>query len=106
MDPIDYFIEYERSVADFKLQLIARLAKQPPTPRPRREKRTSHIDIVHNVLAAAGRPLHIAAILQSAEKDFGLSLDRDSLSSAIVKQIRKGKRFVRTAPNTFGLKPS
>jgi len=45
-------------------------------------------------------------ILQAAEKDFGLPLDRDSLSSAIVKQIRKGKRFVRIAPNTFGLKPS
>jgi hypothetical protein len=53
---------------------------------------------------AAGKPLHMSEIIAAVKEEFGVQLDRDSLSSAMVKQIRKGIRFNRVAPNTFGLR--
>jgi len=104
MNWIDLFFRYEREVAEFKLQLIRRLARAPEVAEVPRRQRTSNIRVVENVLAAAGKPLHVSEIIEGARRDFGVPLERDSLSSALVKQIRKGTRFVRTAPNTFGLR--
>ena len=104
MDTKKTFLQYEKEVAEFKLQLIRRLAKGAGPAPEERGKRTSNMETVENVLAAAGRPLHISQIIAVAQRDLGVSLDRDSLSSALSKQIRKGRRFVRTDPNTFGLK--
>ena len=104
MDGIELFFRYEKEVAEFKLQLIRQLGPPTPGAEAPRGKRTYNIGVVENVLAAAGMPLHVSQIIAAAERDFGVSLERDSLSSALVKQIRKGKRFVRTAPNTFGLR--
>jgi HB1, ASXL, restriction endonuclease HTH domain len=106
MDEMELFFRYEREVAEFKLQLIRRLARPTEPGETPRQKRTSNIQIVENVLAAAGRPLHVSEIIAAAQNDFGVVLERDSVSSALVKQIRKGTRFVRTAPNTFGLRPT
>lgn len=106
MDRIDVFLRYEREVAEFKLQLLRRLARQEEAPGAVRRRRTSNIRIVENVLSAADRPLHVAEIIAAAQRDFGVALERDSLTSALTKQIRKGKQFVRTGPNTFGLKPT
>ena len=104
MDQTKTFLEYEKEVAEFKLQLIGRLAKAGEPAEVKRETRTSQATIVENVLRAAGKPLHISEIIRVAEKDLGVFLDRDSLSSALAKQIRKGRRFVRTGRNTFGLR--
>jgi DNA-directed RNA polymerase delta subunit len=60
--------------------------------------------MIEAVLKAAGKPLHVSDIIAAVEKEFGVTLDRDSLSSAIIKQVHKEKRFVRVAPNTFGLR--
>ena len=106
MDEMRLFFAYEREVAEFKLQLIRRLAQPSEPGEVPRRKRTSNIQIVENVLRAAGRPLHVSDIIAAAETDFGVSLERDSVSSALGKQIRKGTRFIRTAPNTFGLRPT
>jgi len=104
MDTKNAFLQYEREVAEFKLRLIRRLTKNAVPTLKERVPRTSNMEAVENVLAAAGQPLHISQIIAAAQTDLGVSLDRDSLSSALSKQIRKGKRFVRTDPNTFGLK--
>ncbi|MDF1556472.1 MAG: winged helix-turn-helix domain-containing protein [Deferrisomatales bacterium] len=104
MDTGKTFLQYEKEVAEFKLQLIRRMTKGTGPAAEEIGKRTFKITMAENVLAAAGRPLHIADIIAVAEKDLGVSLDRDSLSSALSKQVRKGKRFVRTDPNTFGLR--
>lgn len=66
-------------------------------------KRMSHIDIVHDILQAARRPLHIAEILELASKRFNVDLDRESVVSALAKRVARKDRFVRTAPNTFAL---
>ena len=59
--------------------------------------------MVEKVLGDAGKPLHVSEIIAAVEKEFGVQLDRDSLSSAMGKQIRKEVRFNRVALNTFGL---
>lgn len=98
------FLVYEREVAEFKLDLIARLTKKMPSPEKIGRKCTSNFDLVEKVLRDAGKPLHVSEIIAAVEQAFGVQLNRDSLSSAMVKQIRKGVRFARVAPNTFGLR--
>jgi len=100
----DLFLMYEREIAEFKLGLIRRLAKDIMATEKEGIKRTSNFAMAEKVLLDAGKPLHVSEIIAAIETEFGVLLDRDSLSSAIGKQIRKGKRFVRTAPNTFGLR--
>jgi hypothetical protein len=36
---------------------------------------------------------------------FGVSVDRESLVSSLTKKVARQDRFVRTAKNTFGLRP-
>jgi DNA-directed RNA polymerase delta subunit len=104
MESNDLFLQYEKEVAQFKLELIKRMSGEVSPPEETRKKRTSHFSMIEAVLAAAGKPLHVNEIIAAIEKEFAITLDRDSLSSAILKQVRKEKRFVRVAPNTFGLR--
>jgi hypothetical protein len=104
MKPQELFLLYEQEVAQFKLDLIRRLAGTATVLEEPRQKRTSNFAMIETVLVAAGKPLHVTEIITAIEKEFGITLDRDSLSSAILKQVRKEKRFARVAPNTFGLR--
>jgi hypothetical protein len=67
--------------------------------------RTSNVDIVEDILRKAGTPLHISEILARARKTLGLTLDRESVVSALTKKVRKGDRFDRPDKNVFALKP-
>jgi len=100
----ELFLLYEKEVAEFKLELIRKLSGDTFPPRKTRLKRTSNLSMIEAVLKAAGKPLHVTDIIAAVEKEFGVTLDRDSLSSAIIKQVYKEKHFVRVAPNTFGLR--
>ncbi|MBW2297852.1 MAG: hypothetical protein JRF32_09640 [Deltaproteobacteria bacterium] len=62
------------------------------------------MEIAHNVLNDAGKPLHVTEIVQLAKKTYDVQLDRDSIVSAILKKVKADKTFIRTAPNTFALK--
>lgn len=104
MSSQDVFLRYEKEVAEFKLELIRRLSDNDLPPERVKHKRTSILSMVEAVLATAGKPLHVSEIILTANKEFGVTLDRDSLSSALIKQVRKEKRFIRVAPNTFGLR--
>ena len=103
-EPKELFLRYEQEVAQFKLDLIRRLAGESSELEETRNKRTYKISMVEAVLDAAGKPLHVNDIIAAIEKEFGITLGRDSLSSAIIKNVRNEKRFVRVAPNTFGLR--
>jgi len=104
MKPEELFLLYEKQVSEFKLELIRKLSGETGSPKKPRPKRTSNMDMVETVLKDAGNPLHVHDIIAAIEEKFGIRLDRDSLSSAIIKQVRKEKRFIRTAPNTFDLR--
>jgi hypothetical protein len=86
-----------------QLKAVKRLRAGPPEPRAARE-RTSQIQMVHDVLRRAGKPLHVTEIIERVEKARGIKLDRESIVSTLVKKVRRGDRFVRTDKNVFGLK--
>ena len=65
---------------------------------------TSQMSIITDILSAAGEPLHVSEIISRAAKQYGVTLDRESMVSAMSKKVKKGVTFVRTGPNIFGLK--
>ena len=75
-----------------------------PGRKPRSGR--SQLSIVFDILREAAQPLHISDIIEQAQKRFHLQLDRESLVSALAKRIARGDRFLRTAPNTFALRPN
>jgi hypothetical protein len=101
MDQFKLFLQYQKEVIQAQLKVIERFLQQE---RSKPKERTSNIDVVKNVLNSAGRPLHVSEIINSAERDFQVRLNRDSIVSAILKKITAGQTFIRTAPNTFALK--
>jgi hypothetical protein len=67
-------------------------------------QRMSQMRMVTDILTSSATPLHVIEIIHQARKRFGVTLDRESMVSALSKKVKKGVTFVRTGPNTFGLK--
>ncbi len=61
------------------------------------------MDLICDILQSAQKPLHVTEIIQRAEKDFGIQLERESIVSALTKKVKTGRVFQRVAPNTFTL---
>lgn len=101
MDQFKQYLQFKKEVAQNTLKIIEQYQKQEQTEQ---SKRTSKINIIKNVLNAAGRPLHVSEIIQMAFQNYSVQLDRDSTVSAILKKAKADKTFIRTAPNTFALK--
>ncbi len=101
MDQFESYLQYQKEVAEATLKVISRFQKGTKT---RSIKRTSKIDVAWHVLNSAGRPLHVSEIIKIAKHDFQVDLERDSIVSGIIKKVKSGKTFIRTAPNTFALK--
>ena len=101
MDQFKQYLQYQKEVAQATLKVIERFQA---LKQNRPQKRMSKIDIVEDILRQANTPLHVSKIIQMAEKNHQIQLNRDSIVSAILKKINAGKTFIRTAPNTFALK--
>jgi patatin-like phospholipase/acyl hydrolase len=101
MDQFKLYLQYQKEVAQAQIKIVDRFLQQE---RRQPQRRTSNIDIVQHVLNSAGHPLHVSDIIQLAEKNYQVQLNRDSIVSAILKKINTGQTFIRTAPNTFALK--
>ena len=101
MDDLKKYLLYQKDIVEYKLKTIKRYLREEDAPI---SQRTSMANIVEQVLRVAGRPLHISEIIEIADNDFQVKLERDSIVSIIVKKIKAGQRFIRTAPNTFALK--
>ncbi len=86
-----------------QLRAVRRLRSEPHEPKVAR-KGTSQIDMVHDVLRRAGKPLHVSEIIERVQKRHGFKLERESIVSTLVKKVNRGDRFVRTDKNVFGLK--
>jgi hypothetical protein len=91
---------------DAQLRAVRGLRRGPPAPpaRPRRAS-LSQVDMAHDILKKARAPLHVAEILARIHSTFHLTVDRESLVSSLSKKVARGDRFLRTAKNTFGLRP-
>jgi hypothetical protein len=86
-----------------QLRAIKRLRAGPPEAKPAR-KGTAKIDMVHDVLRRAGKPLHVSEIIERVQKLHGFKLERESIVSTLVKKVNRGDRFIRTDKNVFALK--
>jgi len=86
-----------------QLKAVRRLRTGPHEPKAAR-KGTSQIDMVHDVLRRAGKPLHVSEIIERVDKLHGLKLERESIVSTLAKKVNRGDRFVRTDKNVFALK--
>jgi hypothetical protein len=91
---------------DAQLRAVRRLRKGETTEnKPSRKSRLSQIDMAYDVLKKARTPLHVSDLLERIQSTFGIRVDRESLVSSLAKKIAQGNRFMRTEPNTFGLRP-
>ena len=91
---------------DAQLRAVRRLRKGDKSETgPSRKSRLSQIDMAYDVLRKARTPLHVSELLARIQTAFGVRVDRESLVSSLTKKISSGKRFLRTEPNTFGLRP-
>jgi hypothetical protein len=91
---------------DAQLRAVRRLRHgEPPGAPPRRRKGRSQVDMAFDVLKKARGPLHVSEILARIQASFGVAVDRESLVSSLTKKVARDDRFVRTAKNTFALRP-
>lgn len=101
MDYFEQYLQFHKELAESKLKTVNRFLTGV---KARTKQRTSNVAIVENVLRIAGRPLHVSEIIEIAKRDFQVNLERDSIVSILIKKIKAGQKFIRTAPNTFALK--
>ena len=91
---------------DAQLRAVRRLrqppAQAPPSPRP---KGMSQVDMAYDILKRARSPLHVSVIIERIEQAFAISVDRESLVSALSKKVARHDRFSRPEKNTFALLP-
>src|SRR5882724_7237919 len=91
---------------DAQLRAVRRLRKgDAGAPRSSRKAGLSQVDMAYDVLKKARAPLHVSDLLARIQTSFSLSVDRESLVSSLSKKVARGDRFLRTAKNTFGLRP-
>lgn len=98
----EWFLSFYESL--FLAQL--RAVRQLKSPKPKRAKGRegegmSNMDMAIDILRRAQRPLHISEIIAQAKTKYGVTLDRESLVSALVKKVHRHQGLSRTAPNTF-----
>jgi hypothetical protein len=106
----DDLIDILEAVSKAQLKTLRRLRRSPlqeVSPTGAKTRRSmSHIDMVYNILRSAGRPLHISDIMTLVAKQHGVTLDRESIVSAIAKRVARKDRFARTGPNMFTVLPN
>ena len=95
------FLSFYESLLSAQLRVIRQLKAPKKKRRSKKEGGLSNMDMALDILRRARRPLHITEILVQIKSRHGVSLDRDSLVSALVKKVHQGQGVSRTAPNSF-----
>ena len=91
---------------DAQLRAVRRLRKgEKVDNKLPRKSRLSQVDMAYDVLKKSRTPLHVSELLGRIQATFGVRIDRESLVSSLAKKIAHGDRFLRTEPNTFGVRP-
>ena len=75
---------------------------ESPAKAPRKS-RLSQVDMAYDILRKAESPLHISELLERIEATWRPS-HRESLVSSLTRKVARGDRFLRTRPNTFGVR--
>lgn len=102
-------IDILEAVSEAQLKTLRRLRRSPQheiqTAGAKTRKSMSQIDMAYDILYAAGRPMHISEVISLVAKRHGVTLDRESIVSAITKRVARKDRFMRTGPNMFSVLP-
>ncbi len=100
--PPEWFLSFYESLFSSQLRAVRQL-KAPKTKKTKVEKgrSMSNIDMAIDILRRAERPLHISEIIAQVKTRHGVTLDRESLVSALVKKVHRNQGLSRTSPNTF-----
>ncbi len=98
----DGLLELYESLLSAQLRVVRQL--KPPKPgKPKRGSREgmSNIDMALDILRQSRQPLHVSDIVAQVKAKYKVTLDRESLVSALVKKLHRHQGLSRTAPNTF-----
>ena len=98
----EWFLSFCESLFSAQLRAI----RQLKSPKPRKAKETekkgmANIGMAMDILQKAQRPLHISEIIAQVKTKHGVTLDRESLVSALVKKVHRRQGLIRSSPNTF-----
>lgn len=87
MTEIDQYLEIKRELLQAQLRVVYRHQRKA-VPHGQKVKRTSNLTIAEDILQNSDQPLHISRIIQIAQNDYGVSLERDSIVSALLNHYR------------------
>jgi hypothetical protein len=98
----EWFLSFYESLFSAQLRTIRQLkAPRKTTAKSRPKKGMSNMYMALDILRQAKRPLHVSELLAQIKAKHGVTLDRESLVSALVKKVHRNQGVSRTAPNTF-----
>jgi len=98
----EWFLSFYEQLVSAQLRAIRQLKTPRRTkPKPRSRKGMSNIYMALDILRQAKRPLHVSDLLAQVKDKHRVTLDRESLVSALVKKVHRHQGVARTAPNTF-----
>jgi hypothetical protein len=102
----DLILSVFEASLEAQLRAVRRLRRgAAPAPEPRRRQGQSQVDMAFDILKKARSPLHVSAILERIQTQFGVTIDRESLVSSLTKKVARSDRFLRPEKNTFSLRP-
>jgi hypothetical protein len=98
----EWFLSFYESLFLAQLRTVRQLKSPKPKKAKRREdKSMSNMDMAIDILRRAQKPLNISEIIAQVKTKYGVTLDRESLVSALVKKVHRRQGLSRSAPNTF-----
>jgi hypothetical protein len=98
----EWFLTFYESLFIAQLRTVRQMKSPKPKKAKRREdKSMSNINMAIDILLRAQGPLHISEIIAQVKTRYGVTLDRESLVSALVKKVHRRQGLSRSAPNTF-----
>lgn len=96
------FLSFFESILSAQLRVVRQL-KNPKSGNNKLKKgqSMSNINMAIDILQKAKQPLHVSEIINQVKAKHGVTLNRESLVSALVKKVHQNQGLIRSAPNTF-----
>lgn len=98
----EWFFSFYEGLFSAQLRAIRQLKSPKPRKAKGKEKKSmTNMYMATDILQRAQKPLHVSEIIAQVKNKYGVTLDRESLVSALVKKVHRHQGLSRTAPNTF-----
>ena len=98
----EWFLSFYERLLSTQLRFVRQLKIPKLRETKKREgKSMSNMSMAIDILRRTPKPLHISEIIAQVKTKYSVTLDRESLVSALVKKVHRGQGLSRTAPNTF-----